>query len=406
MKKQAKCAKVDMEADPSADPSGRTPGAAEWPPAGLTFEERTGSSRPFRMRWREPGGKKRPARAFETAAERDRAARAWAKQKATWGEAAPMVRPKQAEVWRIFEELTGGADPLAVARFWLRFRDERGGTMTVAAAAERFLDLRTAASVARDSATHLALHVRRFVADLGALRLADLTADEVRGWLAKLAPGGVPAASATARHHLRSIKFFLATAVAERWAVDNPAAAVPLPSGRDEDNGAAEVCVLSVEEAERLFRANADALVVGKLALEAFAGLRYTSAARIAREEILDGERALVLERRKHKSGRRHYVDGYPANLWKWIARAPRACWEVTARQYLDLKREAFERAEVANPGNVLRHSFCSYHVAQYKDAARTAVLLTHRSPAMLYQHYKGRATAADARRYFAILPG
>ena len=57
------------------------------------------------------------------------------------------------------------------------------------------------------------------------------------------------------------------------------------------------------------------------------------------------------------------------------------------------------------NPGNVLRHSFATYHVAMHKDAASTAVLLTHRNPSMLYQHYKGRASAADAQRYFAIAP-
>lgn len=77
----------------------------------------------------------------------------------------------------------------------------------------------------------------------------------------------------------------------------------------------------------------------------------------------------------------------------------------MTQRNYLNLKAKMFADAAVKNPGNVLRHSFCSYHVSLHKDAARTAVLLTHRSPAMLYQHYRGRATAADAARYFAIAP-
>ena len=53
--------------------------------------------------------------------------------------------------------------------------------------------------------------------------------------------------------------------------------------------------------------------------------------------------------------------------------------------------------AGVTHPGNVLRRSFCSYHVAANKDAARTAVILCHANPSMLYQHYKGRATENDA---------
>jgi hypothetical protein len=77
----------------------------------------------------------------------------------------------------------------------------------------------------------------------------------------------------------------------------------------------------------------------------------------------------------------------------------------MTARQYLNEKSAAFARAGVENPGNVLRHSFCSYHVAMHRDAARTAVLLTHTSPVMLYRHYKGKATAADAGKWFSIMP-
>ena len=38
-------------------------------------------------------------------------------------------------------------------------------------------------------------------------------------------------------------------------------------------------------------------------------------------------------------------------------------------------------------------------------DAARTSLILCHRSPAMLWRHYKGLATKADAERYFAISP-
>lgn len=54
---------------------------------------------------------------------------------------------------------------------------------------------------------------------------------------------------------------------------------------------------------------------------------------------------------------------------------------------------------------NVLRHSFATYHLAACKDAAKTAVLLTHRNPSMLYQFYKGRASEAEGKAYFEIGP-
>lgn len=140
--------------------------------------------------------------------------------------------------------------------------------------------------------------------------------------------------------------------------------------------------------------------------MEAFGGLRYTSACRLEKHEIDWENRALVFPASKHKSGRNQYVEGYPENLWKWLEQVPAATWEMTQRQCLQEKSAAFARAGVVNPDNVLRHSFCSYHVALHRDTAQTAVLLTHTSPATLYRHYKESATMADAKDWFSITPG
>lgn len=96
---------------------------------------------------------------------------------------------------------------------------------------------------------------------------------------------------------------------------------------------------------------------------------------------------------------------GLSENLWKWLRSAPDGAWTLTEHQYLTQKSDVFRLVGIHNPGNVLRHSFCSYHVAKHKDAARIAVILCHASPRMLYQHYKGRATGTDAAVYFSIAP-
>lgn len=371
-----------------------------WPPRGLSFEDRPGIPKPFLARWREPGGKKK-SRSFADTVARDRFAKDWIRRRENWGKAAPLVHPRTVETWRIFDELTGGHDPLEIARFWLKHRKVREGVMPLADAVRRFQEIRAGLQLSGDTTSHMRLHMRRLLAAFPARTIGSITADDLRTWLAGLRDeDGLPMAGYTLRHHLRSVGILFATAMKERWIEEDPTEAVDEPTVKQ-----GEIHVLAIDDAEKLFRANRDSLVVGRLALEAFAGLRFSSAARISSAEILHEERGIVMPGTKHKSGRRHYVDGYPKNLWKWLERAPAACWEVNARMYLKLKGEAFERAKVDNPGNVLRHSFCSYHIAQHKDAARTAVLLTHRSPAMLYQHYKGRATQADAQRYFEIVP-
>jgi integrase len=370
-------------------------------PRGLTYKYLEGASRPFQVRWYE--GKLRPSAAFATEKERSEFADGWVKQRALLGKIAPIVVTKDVARWKLFNELTNNADPVEVAQFWLANKSKPiGGTITVADAARKFFEIRKAIRLNANGESHVVLHVGRFAAAFGSKQMGEVTADEVRAWMADLRnpDSGAPAEGWTKRHHLKNVKVFFSTARVEGWIATDQIKVISLPKIKEED-----VTVLSVADAIRLFKANRDALCVGKLALEAFAGLRFSSAARLHGAEIHRKEKGIEMPGSKHKSGRRQYVDGYPENLWKWVKHAPQACWDIDERMYLKLKSEAFERAEVTNPGNVLRHSFCSYHVAVHKDAARTAVLLTHSNPKMLYQHYKGKATEADGKKYFSITP-
>lgn len=400
-------AHMETESDmnpPTVPPTSKRPQAptnAQLPPRGLSFEDRHGIPMPYLARWREPGGKKR-SQSFSTPKLRWAFAAQWAKQRAHWGKVAPMVHPKKAETWKLFAELTGDADPLEVARFWLRYRTERAGDMITRDAIKKFMEVRTKQMMSGDAASHMRLHLKRLNGAFGDKKLGEISTDDLRQWINSLTDPetSLPMQPYTVRHHIRSIKYFFRHCVREKWMDESPCERIDAPRVE-----AGEIHVLSAANTERLFSVNRDALCVGRLALEAFGGLRFTSAARISAAEISHSERGIIMPGAKHKSGRRHYVDGYPDNLWAWLKYAPTACWDIPPRLYLDQKSQCFERAQVANPGNVLRHSFCTYHVALHKDAARTAVLLTHRSPTMLYQHYRGHGSEADAKRYFSITP-
>ncbi len=55
---------------------------------------------------------------------------------------------------------------------------------------------------------------------------------------------------------------------------------------------------------------------------------------------------------------------------------------------------------------DALRHTFASYAVALTSDPGRVAIWLGHEgNPTMLHRHYRGIATEADARRFFALMP-
>lgn len=380
------------------------------PPKGMWFEYRPDREDSFVARWRVPGGKKE-ARAFSSERERALFAADWLKRRKEFGRLAGGVSPKVVEALDEFKRITGGADLLAVAREWVKWRGVAEGRLSLNDAVAGYLAAMSVKIVGRDSTTHRDLHLRRLKDFFGdSAKLADLTSERLRVWLAALRDPetGHLMGNTTRKAHRATVNRMLEHAIAERWLTANPMQAVPVPDVDDGD----DVNILTVEQARHLFAVNRGALCVGRLALEAFAGLRFTSAARLAAEDLDIEAKGVTFPAPKHKSRRRHYVDGWPENVWAWVKHAPEACWQLNARLYALHKRQCFERAGYKGEGaedeamrNVLRHSFATYHVAAYKDAGKTAVLLTHRNPSMLYAHYKGRASQVGGLEYFGIVP-
>ena len=73
--------------------------------------------------------------------------------------------------------------------------------------------------------------------------------------------------------------------------------------------------------------------------------------------------------------------------------------------------RQSFEQArETAGitewPDNGLRHSFASYHLAHFKNAASTALELGHHDSRVTFAHYRELVKPKEAERYWNITPG
>jgi integrase len=52
-----------------------------------------------------------------------------------------------------------------------------------------------------------------------------------------------------------------------------------------------------------------------------------------------------------------------------------------------------------------LRHSFASYHLAKFSDAAALALELGHTNANLVFQHYRQIVKPKDAERYWSIRP-
>ncbi len=245
-----------------------------------------------------------------------------------------------------------------------------------------------------------------FSADFGPRLLGTVTTADLSAWLDRQPV----AVAATFNNWLKILRGFFAAAVDARELPHNPCTGLrPRVDVRD------EVGILTVPQLAALFHTartwSTDggatrpfALALRRLALEAFAGVRFSSACRLTAADILAADRGIRHPATSIKTRRRHYVEGYPDVLWAWLALAPDDA-ALTPRRYLALKSDLFRAARVPHPHNCLRHSFATYHLAAVGNAGLTAVLLCHRSQEKLWSCYKGNASGAEGRRWLALLP-
>jgi len=146
--------------------------------------------------------------------------------------------------------------------------------------------------------------------------------------------------------------------------------------------------------------------IIPALVIGFFAGLRTAEIERLDWREI-DLKRGFIeITAAKAKSSQRRLVEIQP-NLRSWLQplaklSGPVRLSEMRHKDRLNLARTS---AGIAWPANACRHSFASYHLALFQDAAKTALQLGHTNTAVLFQHYRELATPDEAKAYFAITP-
>lgn len=365
------------------------------PPRGIRFIELANCPlSPYAVQWRSEG--KRKTKTFRTKELRERYATTLARDVKQYGVSAYRLDEAEAKSWRSFRAQVGDADLDDVARHWLRSGVLSKSTTTVAAAIADYIGAKTAEGLSRNSLNHfkrdLEYFGKSFVGSVAAVARAA-----VEKWL-----GGLPVKPITKKTYLKRVRALFSWLRERHDVAVNPCDGIKSPKVIDE-----EVSTYSLQQGRDLFDKNAKQSreVLGRLALEAFAGLRTSSAGKVTAADINFGDKGIGLPAANIKTRRREYIDGLPDNLWKWLEWAKPETWKLNPRNYQSAKGLARVRADLPELHNALRHSFCSYHIAAHKDQSRTSVILCHTSPRTLWRHYKGKATTTDGIAWFQIVP-
>jgi integrase len=162
--------------------------------------------------------------------------------------------------------------------------------------------------------------------------------------------------------------------------------------------------ILTVEELARLLE-TADERTLPFIAIGAFAGIRTAELERLEWKDIKWEEKLIEVSALTSKTASRRFVKMTP-NLLHWLSPYRTARGKIAPENLQRLLRQDRERAGLPKwPQNGLRHSFASYHMAHFRNAADTALELGHTNSAITFKHYRELVTPGEAERFWRIAP-
>ena len=156
----------------------------------------------------------------------------------------------------------------------------------------------------------------------------------------------------------------------------------------------------------RLMLDNAAPEMVVIIALQAFGGLRLQEALRLDWGDVWRIPGNVEISSAKAKTRSRRLVE-INSTLAAWLEPHQGKEGKVTSLtldaytwQLIQLRK----RLKIPSRKNGLRHGFLSAHYALHQNENQTAAI-SGTSPAMLFRHYKGLMTKADAEKWFQVSP-
>jgi integrase len=166
--------------------------------------------------------------------------------------------------------------------------------------------------------------------------------------------------------------------------------------------------IYTVDELTRLMNVAAPE-ILPMIAMGAFAGIRTAELLRVTWQDVDLSRGYLDIPASKSKTASRRNIKMEP-NLFAWLS--PNAghkgpIFNGKVHSFLYQMRQTGKKAGLVKlPNNGLRHSFCSYHLAKYLDAARLALIMGHTTTKLIFSTYREVIKVPpEADRYFAIMP-
>lgn len=240
------------------------------------------------------------------------------------------------------------------------------------------------------------LRLNRFEEDFGDWLACDVSREVVSEWL-----HGLKFAPLTVNHYRASLTQLFNHALAESFVERNPVAGI---SKRKVQSG--EVGILKPRQVASLLESAPTEILAG-LAIGFFAGVRRAELCRMDWDEIDFDQNLIEVKASKSKTAARRLIP-MRESLRAWLLPLRKHGGKIMPSEMVWRTRlaDAMTAAKLTEwPHNAPRHSFASYHLAEFQDAASLALEMGHGSTKMIFEHYRALVTPAAAESYWSIEP-
>jgi integrase len=241
---------------------------------------------------------------------------------------------------------------------------------------------------------NLRVDLTRFANDFGTRKLADISSAEIDRWLRGL---GLSPSSRNTFRRLLSVLFGYGHQCG--WVNSNPVTEVRKVKVTDALPG-----ILTPVTAARLLEA-ASHETLPYWALGLFCGLRTAELERLSWADIHFEENVVEVPSLASKTASRRFVPIRP-NLAQWLEpyhkmQGPLCPANLRTR----LETDRAQAGILKWPSNATRHSFGSYHLGAFQNAAQTALEMGHVSAEITFRHYNQRVRPSAAEQFWKIAP-
>lgn len=278
-------------------------------------------------------------------------------------------------------------------------------TADVSTVADEFLRSRLTGGARSATYSWYEERINTIVAKFGDRPMAGITRGEFKEWLAQVTESAssraatARAARAFWRYALQKDPPLVHEVVTQGLEFQAPAA-----------GGKGSTKFLTVPQCRTLLLKCQERLR-SALALMLFAGIRPEEMAgdnkpKMRWEHVNCDEQIIRVPAEISKTGEARIMEGLPETVWAWLTPQgnDQDVLPTTRRTFVYCSRELIGMATW--PQDCLRHSFATYAVASTNNPGQVAMWLGHNgNPTMLYRHYRGLTTKAEAEKFFALRP-